>query len=77
MRQREKVIAASTAITWQTKLNLLSSWCGSDQIGLINRKQADAFKAFMLDRGLNDISVRSYISCYSEFVNWALRTEVN
>ena len=39
--------AASTVVNWETKLRGLAAWYGSDVVGTITRKEANAYKLHM------------------------------
>ena len=56
------------------KLQLLSTWLGSDRVGILTRKQAHEFKLHIIDKGFTVNSIKAYISSYSGFWNWAIRS---
>ena len=76
LRQRDELqIGKSTITNWKSKLKGLSAWLGHDHIGVMTRQQAFEYKLHMRQvQGKQDISVVTYISCFSGIWNWAIRT---
>lgn len=76
LRQRDqRQIGRSTITNWNSKLKGLSAWLGHDHIGVMTRQQAFEYKLNMMqEQGKADISVVTYISCFSGMWNWAIRS---
>ena len=49
--------AASTVVNWETKLRGLAAWYGSDFVGTITRKEANAYKLHMKESGMSANSI--------------------
>ena len=64
--------AASTVVNWQTKLKGLGSWYGSNVVGTMTRKDANAFKLHMKEKGMSSNSISNYLGTFSGFWNWAI-----
>ena len=64
--------AASTVVNWETKLRGLAAWYGSDVVGTITRKEANAYKLHMKMSGMTTKSISNYIGTFSGFWNWAI-----
>ena len=64
--------AASTVVNWETKLRGLAAWYGSDIVGTITRKEANAYKLHMKETGMMTNSISNYLGTFSGFWNWAI-----
>ena len=64
--------AASTVVNWETKLRGLAAWYGSDVVGTITRKEANAYKLHMKESGMSTNSISNYLGTFSGFWNWAI-----
>ena len=49
--------AASTVVNWETKLKGLAEWYGSAVVGTMTRKDANAYKLFMANKGMSSNSI--------------------
>ena len=68
----EHTIAPSTIANWETKLRGLAEWFGSEQLGVMGRRDAHAYKLHMLnDKHMSGASIRNYIGAFSGMWNWA------
>ena len=66
--------AASTVVNWETKLRGLAGWYGSDVVGTITRKEANAYKLHMKEKGMSANSISNYLGTFSGFWNWAINS---
>ena len=66
--------AASTVVNWQTKLKGLANWYGSQVVGTMNRKDANAYKLHMAEKGMSSNSISNYLGTFSGFWNWAINS---
>lgn len=64
--------AASTLRNWETKLRNLSDWYGSKVVGTMTRKDANAFKLHLAQKGTASSYITNYIGTLSGFWNWGL-----
>ena len=66
--------AASTVVNWETKFRGLARWYGSDVVGTITRKEANAYKLHMKEKGMSANSISNYLGTFSGFWNWVNRS---
>ena len=66
--------AASTIVNWETKLRGLAAWYGSDVVGTMTRKEANAYKLQMKETGMSTNSISNYLGTFSGFWNWAINS---
>ena len=65
--------ANSTVTNWETKLKGLAVWYGSDRLGTMTRKDANAYKLHLMkDRGFQSNSVSNYIGTFSGMWNYLI-----
>ena len=64
--------AASTVVNWQTKLKGLATWYGSNVVGTMTRRDANAYKLHMRKKGMSSNSISNYLGTFSGFWNWAI-----
>ena len=64
--------AASTRVNWETKLRGIAEWKRSDYLGEMTRKDANAYKLYLIDKGFTTNSLKNYIGTFSGFWNWAI-----
>ena len=65
-------LAASTVVNWQTKLKGLANWYGSNVVGTMTRRDANAYKLHMKEKGMSSTSISNYLGTFSGFWNWAI-----
>ena len=65
-------LAASTVVNWQTKLKGLATWYGSNVVGTMTRRDANAYKLHMNEKGMSSTSISNYLGTFSGFRNWAI-----
>ena len=70
-RQTVEDRAASTVRNWNTKFSNLSDWYGSNTVGMMTRKDANAFKLHLAQKGTAVSYITNYIGTLSGFWNWA------
>ena len=70
-RQTIEDRAASTVRNWNTKFSNLSDWYGSNTVGMMTRKDANAFKLHLAQKGTAVSYITNYIGTLSGFWNWA------
>lgn len=66
--------AKSTVVNWETKLKGLAGWYGSNVVGTMSRKDANAYKLHLVEKGLSPHSVSNYLGTFSGFWNWAINS---
>ncbi len=66
--------AASTVVNWETKLRGLAAWYGSDVVGTMTRKEANAYKLHIKEMGMSTNSISNYLGTFSGFWNWAINS---
>ena len=74
VRERKALedLAASTVVNWQTKLKGLANWYGSNVVGTMTRRDANAYKLHMKEKGMSSTSISNYLVTFSGFWNWAI-----
>lgn len=72
LRKIELPTRKNTHKRWLSHLKSLATWLGTDQVGVITRKQAHNFKIYLLQtKGSKPSTVHSMISTYTAFFEWA------